>query len=213
MGHFTTTRIAGGNSTDFCPHARDVQVRSFIWLFNAIVFEMIKSELHAGEWSPVQYPLSRYEQIWKSSPFVAASEVSPQAESLAQRFAVTGFVRIGSSDVVFLFDRKSLSRFSIANGSPAQGVELVDVSETDDLALLRAKVRVEGQVAEIFYDAGVGGGESTGKSAEVSQQKPSTPLPLKIVQPQGDASSAANKGTSNTGKPAKVIRRKPIDVP
>jgi hypothetical protein len=187
---------------------------SFSWVLQVIVLGLSFQALCAGEWTPIQYPLDRYEHIWKSSPFIAATEVTPQGESIAQRYAVTGFGRIGSSDVVFLFDRKSLSRFSIEMGSPTQGVELIEVTKSEELSLLRARIRAEGQVAEIGYDSGVGENDSANKSANAKQ---SGTAPAESSQPQqlasNGASPAAAKSTQNTSKPIRIIRRKAIDVP
>jgi hypothetical protein len=171
--------------------------------------------LHAGEWTPVQHSLERYEHIWKSSPFIAATEVTPQAESLAQRYAVTGFARIGDADVVFLFDRKSLSRLSVGTGSPAQGVELLEVMEAGDMASLRARIRVGGQVSEIGYDAGAGSGDAVGKTPSVPQGGPTSPLPPPIAPPPQVAPNVAPvaQKAPQTGKPVKIIRRKQIDAP
>lgn len=111
---------------------------------------------HADDtWMPTQHELERYEHIWKAAPFIAATEVTPKGESIAQRFALTGFARLGDSEVIFVFDRKSLSRFSVAKGSPQQGVELIAVAEKDNINELGARIKAEGEVAEITYDASV----------------------------------------------------------
>jgi hypothetical protein len=168
--------------------------------------------LHAGEWTPVQYPLERYEHVWKSAPFIAASEVTPQGESITQRYVVTGLARVGKANVVFLFDRKNLSRFSIGTGAPSENVELVEVSNSEELSLLRVRIKSQGQVAEVGFDASVAalepGNPSLGQASAVSAPPvlPSSSSVQAISPPVANVSASGNK-------PVRIIRRKPIDVP
>lgn len=127
----------------------------------------------AADWSPTPGDPERYEQIWKSSPFVAATAVTPQAESLAQRYTITGFARLGEREVVFIFDRKALSRFTISKDLPQNGVELISVKEGDSLKALNAKIRVGSEVAVIAYDASAP--QVTAKNASVNS--PAVPSP------------------------------------
>ena len=104
------------------------------------------ASLPADEWVPPPRGIDRYEHIWKTSPFVAVAEVNPQAESLASRYAVTGFARVGASEVVFLLDRKGLVRFSLSKDQPKNGVELVSLQNSGDLKTLGATIRSGGEV-------------------------------------------------------------------
>lgn len=103
----------------------------------------------AGGWAPTSPALSRYEEVWKASPFVVSAETAPQAESLAQRYALNGLARIGNQDVAFLLDRKTLRRFSVTAAQPENGVELIEVQDNGkDFA---AKIRVGAEVATLRY--------------------------------------------------------------
>lgn len=173
--------------------------------------------IQAGDWTPVQHPLERYEHIWKSAPFVAATEVTPQSESLAQRYAVTGFARIGNADVVFLFDRKTLNRFSIGTANPTENVELVEVTGSEEMSSLRARIRVQGQVAEIGYDASLAARDS---ESRVPNTTPTTttapqpvPAPTAASQTVSPTTKVPGQTSPNGNKPARIIRRKPIEPP
>lgn len=128
-------------------------------------------------WMPTQHDLDRYEHIWKAAPFIAATEVTPKGESIAQRFALTGFARLGESEIVFLFDRKSLNRFSVSKSQPQNGVELLAVAEKDTITELGARIRAEGEVAEITYDGAVANASETSMMANGNSQPPPQPVP------------------------------------
>lgn len=175
-----------------------------------LAWGLLLQGLHAGEWTPVQYPLERYEHIWKSAPFIAVTEVAPQGESLTQRYVVTGLVRVGKADVIFLFDRKTLRRFSVGTGAPSENVELVEVANCEELSSLRVRIRSNGQLAEIGYDANLASAESGNPSpaqASVLSVAPaSSGSAQPVLLPMAAASSSGNK-------PVRIIRRKPIEVP
>ena len=96
--------------------------------------------------------LSRYQKIWEISPFVAVTDLSGQADDLAGRFVVTGFARMGSKDVVFVFDRTTLERFALTPGETRNGVALQSLSHQGDLRSVRATLASGGRSLEISYD-------------------------------------------------------------
>lgn len=96
--------------------------------------------------------LSRYESIWTRSPFVAVTDLSGQADDLAGRFVLTGFARMGDKDVIFLFDRTSLERFSLTPGQARQGLSLQSLTHEGDLKSVRASVVSGGKTLVLAYD-------------------------------------------------------------
>lgn len=149
----------------------------------------------AGDWAPTERDIEHYEHIWKSAPFVAKAETSSQAESLVARFALTGFARVGDDEVIFLLDRKSLNRFSITRGAPRNGVELISV-RGEDIKTLAAKIRANGEVATIGFDA--------------SEAAASTP-PLQPNQTQASI-RAPETEKSSAPTPTRNLQRKTIRV-
>lgn len=161
---------------------------------------------HADDvWMPTQHELERYEHIWKAAPFIAATEVTPKGESIAQRFALTGFARLGESEVIFLFDRKSLSRFSVAKGSPQNGVELLAVAEKANINELGARIKAEGEVAEITYDASVAG---AGEAAAVTSAVP-IPAATRPAAPNRTGLMSGATVAQQTGAPAHLPPQPP----
>jgi len=169
----------------------------------------------AQETDSPERSLDRYMHIWTAKPFVAATVVSPQAESLAQRYAITGYGQFGGTDVVFILDRVSLNRFTISQGREENGVALLDVAEKDDATRLKAKIRIAGEVAELTYDPGVAGIMSAGVENPVlaSNGQPPIPNPNMGGQPQMNLPNQ-NQVTpvrrNGAPRPARVIQRKQI---
>lgn len=168
---------------------------------------------HAQVALPEAREIERYAAIWQKSPFVAATEVSPAAESIAKQFALTGFANIGGNDVIFVFDRKGLGRFTVAKGTPINGVELISVSEGLEVKDLKAVVRAQGETAEIIYDPSLSaekGGQTTPQSPTAPPPSPPPPAP-----PVHQENTAALSGTTAASsevppRPVRTFKRKPI---
>lgn len=97
--------------------------------------------------------ISRYQKIWDISPFVAVTDLSGQADDMAGRFSLTGFARMGEKDVVFVFDRTTLERFTLTVGETRSGVALQNLQHNGDLRSVRATLAIGGRTLEIGYDA------------------------------------------------------------
>jgi hypothetical protein len=167
---------------------------------------------------PQSHEVGRYAVIWERTPFVVATEVSPAAESIAKRFAITGFAKLGGDEVVFVFDRKGLGRFTLTKGAPTNGVELVSVTEGVEAKDLRAVVRAQGETAEIAFDATLSidkGGQHAPQSGDSSppatQADAPSSTPVASVQPSPNPGilSGASK-PELPPRPVRTLRRKPI---
>ncbi|MFZ4683300.1 MAG: hypothetical protein ACOYMS_12415 [Terrimicrobiaceae bacterium] len=161
--------------------------------------------LRADDWAPPQRGIERYEHIWKTSPFVAIAEVNPQSESLASRYAVTGFARVGANEVVFVLDRKGLTRFSLSKDQPKNGVELVSLQNSGDLKTLGATIRSGGEVAVIACDV----------SAPDPNAQAVAPNPAGAgnqSQVVKVSSQPAAPGSEVVPRPNRIIKRKTITV-
>lgn len=159
--------------------------------------------------------LDRYTHIWTAKPFVAATVVSPQAESLAQRYAITGYGQFGGTDVVFILDRVSLNRFTISQEREENGVALLDVAEKDDATRLKAKIRIAGEVAELTYDPGVAGIMTAGvdnpvmaPSGQPPIPNPNTGMPPQVGMPSQNQVTPVRR--TGAPRPVRVIQRKSI---
>lgn len=181
---------------------------------------VLAGQMAARAGMPEDHEVVRYEVIWKASPFVAAAVVSPQAESIAQRYAITGFARMGEREVVFVFDRKALARFPIWKNEEQNGVELLSVTEGADAKGLGAQIRASGEVAKISYDASLAASPGQPGDAKPVHPVPAVPPQNVSVQPpqpaqgtQTRATPTVQAGGPNSGpKPTRVIRRRDIPV-
>ena len=170
------------------------------------------SGLRAQDWAPTEQPLTRYEHIWKSSPFVSASEPVQQSESLTNRMVLTGFAKINGSDVAFLFDRTDLRRFTITKGSPVKGVELVSVDNRGRLKDSTVRIKIGSDVGDIKYDAssaaGTGGGGGGNEVVPVAPTVSASSLPVLPSPSQTqNAGSSANAATAEGQRPKIVPKR------
>lgn len=124
-------------------------------------------------WSPASREIARYEHIWRTSPFVAATEVTQAKESLASRFGLTGFARIDGQDIVFVFDRQSMQRFAVKVGKESYGVNLVSLETSTDIKQMRARIKVGTEVADISFDTSSQGGSGAATSPQMASPQTS----------------------------------------
>jgi hypothetical protein len=177
----------------------------------------VAAEAHADDpavpANPERRSLDRYSHIWTAKPFVAATVVTPQAESIVQRYAITGYAKFAGSDMVFILDRVSLGRFTITANKPQNGVELLEVTENTRADRLRARVRAAGEVAELVYDAGaagmaMGGGENPGVAgSNIPTPGVAMPPPQPGVVPNQQNST---RRQITAPRPIRVVPRKPV---
>ncbi len=105
---------------------------------------------------PPPFPLSRYEALWKRSPFQLES-VAPPVESagLAQRYALTGLAEVGGEPIAFLMERSTQQRMMIKKGASEGGLTLVQVDvAADKYSNSTATVRQGAEVGVVKFDAG-----------------------------------------------------------
>lgn len=162
---------------------------------------------------PSERSLDRYTHIWTAKPFVAATVVTPQAESLAQRYAITGYGHFSGSDVVFLLDRVSLSRFTVTNEREENGVALLDVTEKENANGLKARIKIGGEVAELAYDPGTAGMAMAGAETPNLAANVPNPVPTANMGTMPQAAMPNQVQPQRRGaapRPVRVIQRKPI---
>ncbi len=157
-----------------------------------------------GAEMPQSPEVDRYSLIWERAPFVAVTEVTPTGESMAKRFAITGFARTGGDDVLFMFDRKGLKRFVVSKAFPRDGIEILSVEEGASIRDLKAKVRAEGEVVEISFDP------SLQDSGEKQPDQPGTQAaatPTSSAPKATPEASSAQNTPREAPKPGHTVRR------
>lgn len=105
---------------------------------------------------PPPFPLSRYETLWKRSPFQLESVAPPVASAgLAQRYALTGLAEVGGEPIAFLMDRTTQQRMMITKGAGQAGLTLVQVDvAADKSSNSTATIRQGAEVGVVKFDAG-----------------------------------------------------------
>jgi hypothetical protein len=117
----------------------------------------VAEEVAADDIVSPPFPLSRYEELWKKSPFQLES-VAPPVESagLAQRYALTGIAEISGEPIAFIMERATQRRLMVRKDGAGSG----------DLALVQIDVapkkygdstvtlRQGAEVGVVKFDAG-----------------------------------------------------------
>ena len=99
------------------------------------------------------FPLSRYEGLWKNSPFQLESIAPPTvSEGLAQRYALTGIAHIDGEPLVFLMERATQQRLMLEKEGEKGGISLVQVDEQKKYDESTATIRRGGEVGVIKFD-------------------------------------------------------------
>jgi hypothetical protein len=134
------------------PAASPVEVSAQVPLEAAVA-----EEAAAADIVPPPFPLSRYEELWKKSPFQLES-VAPPVESagLAQRYALTGIAEISGEPIAFLMERATQRRLMVRKDGAGSGdlaLVQIDVSakKYDDSTVT---VRQGAEVGVVKFDAG-----------------------------------------------------------
>lgn len=183
-------------------------------------FGFAAMSLH-GLWAAEEFPpspatIERYEHIWKSAPFVVASEVVKGPEPLSARFAVTGFAVIAGEPVAFLLDRTQLKSFPISKSKPNGDVQVVAINSPSDVRDLRVTIRAGADTGDLKYDPAAipDQGNRTTVAASVmpvpaaaaSAPAPSQPA---VSPPPPEMESAANAATRSPLR-TRILRTKKI---
>ena len=151
--------VAGGGSEERpapspspAPAASPAEVSAEVPLEAAVA-----EEAAAADIVPPPFPLSRYEELWKKSPFQLES-VAPPVESagLAQRYALTGIAEISGEPIAFLMERATQRRLMVRKDGAGSGdlaLVQIDVSakKYDDSTVT---VRQGAEVGVVKFDAG-----------------------------------------------------------
>lgn len=167
---------------------------------------LLSARASGGEWVREQRDLSRYEHIWKISPFAAAAPAVPEGQTMADRFAVTGFATIEGRDVVFLLDRSTLQHHSLRRNEESNGMLLLDVAQPENLKTLEVHLRVGTEAGRLRYDPEVA---TSVVAAQVTKTKEAATAP---VTPPNQISKGPDLHTK-AGAPPRPVRRivqKPI---
>lgn len=102
---------------------------------------------------PPAFPLSRYEPLWKRSPFQLESVAPPVAsEGLAQRYALTGIAEINGDPIAFLLERATQTRHMIDRQEDPSGLSLLSVDVAKNYTESTVTVRVGSEVGVIKFD-------------------------------------------------------------
>ncbi len=115
---------------------------------------------HAETFAPAISGISRYEQIWKRSPFIQETPPIPPLP-LSAKFALVGIVSLQGRPVAFLIDRRETdparSRFMIflEQRDTAHDLQLLSVSLDPVIQKSTVKIQRGAEQATLAWDPAV----------------------------------------------------------
>ena len=106
---------------------------------------------------PVVPPMSRYEEIWKNSPFeleAAPDVVSTAKQSFAKDYALKGLYKEGDETIVYIINRKTRETHKVTkDGGGEGGFKLQSLQGTsNNVRDVEANIEKDGEVARITFD-------------------------------------------------------------
>jgi len=151
--------------------------------------------------APETYDISRYEHIWKQSPFYLETTVMKVSDGLEKRFALTGIAKVGGKPMAFLLDRSSQLTIAVSPEANKEGLELLSILQNPDPRHSNATIRLGNEQAVIQFDPATLATTGAGGAVNVPQE-------------QQEASVAnGNPANGSPPRPVRVIRRAPIRLP
>lgn len=152
---------------------------------------------------PQAYDIARYQFIWEKSPFTLSSAAEEPVANFAANYALVGQGFIGGRAYVRILDKTSQQRFTVAEGEPANGVELISLEASNDPLESTARVRKGSETGVLRFDPAL--------LSAASAAPPAVPA---VPQPPGNVQPDVNKPTQTPpGTNIPAPRRRRIIVP
>lgn len=133
---------------------------------------------------PQPYPDSRYESIWKKSPFTLPSAVAETNASFVDNLALAGIVRIEGENYAAIIDKTTKKRELISSTPNDQGLKLIKTEPSDDLAKVSVVLQKNGEQGTLQYDMSFLQA-SLAKTPENQPPTPASAPPPRAIQNQG----------------------------
>lgn len=84
-----------------------------------------------GEIIPKGFDVSRYETLWKTSPFTLASAAAEGPGGFADQLVLVGFWKLGGSNSVVIRDKQKQTWSTVTQTPNPDGVSLVSIQESN----------------------------------------------------------------------------------
>ncbi len=173
-------------------------------------FPSAEAQEPAGAISTAAIPtgrgVERYAFIWEKSPFTLSSAAEEPVAGFSANLVLVGHGVIGGKAYARIMDKATQQRFTVAEGEPSNGIELVSVEASNDPLQSVARLRKGDETGVIRFDPAM-------LTAAVAAQP--VPQPNAVVpQPPGVPPTAIQQpGQSNPGNQIPAPRRRRIIIP
>ncbi len=158
-------------------------MKTILILAGLLLSCLLRAESPAFE-PPAQIPLTRYQPLWNKSPFTLES-ADTSAQSAAQHLFLVGLVKSGETCIVTIYNKQTQERTVLSPGQNKAGMELISVTDTDQIKQASAKIRRGQETATVRYDTSVvSGGAGAPGSPQQAQSVMHPSAPRMPAQPQ-----------------------------
>jgi hypothetical protein len=167
---------------------------------------------------PEPVPLGKYDALIQRSPFApATAPPAPPAPGFAENLFVNGLARIGSRDIVMVYDQQQATTFTLATGQKNdRGISIASVEWAKKVGNSKVTVRKGDQFAVLQFDtAKLKPSEPQGApQAAPGQYNPETQQRLQQQTRPSVPRKQQPRGTSRSVpmQPGAGIRSQPADA-
>lgn len=179
-------------------------VRGF---YSILSFLLVALGVHAAN-VPEGFAATRYESLWKRSPFTLSSIADEQGaptSAIAERYSLGGAYTVGTDDYIFVINRANpMERFLVSKEVNAQGIILQSIAYNRESPDKTTAIIKQGEES-----GPIGFDPALLKAATVN---PNPGMPGNVPG-QPPRTMPTYNPPSNPGQPQRVIRRPRIIAP
>jgi hypothetical protein len=152
---------------------------------------------------PGGFAVDRYSSLWEHSPFTVSSiQQLVIPPGFADKLALVGIIKIGSENMVTLFNKDSLERISVSTNSSPEGMKIVSVELDKDPQKDSVTIQKGDEIAKVKFDKIPAG---SGQVAQTAGNPPLAPVSPGVARPI----TAPPVRVAVTGRVARIVSPAP----
>lgn len=171
----------------------------------------VETNSQATDVIPRAHSLDRYSYIWEKSPFTLSSAAEEPVANFSDNFALVGHGVIGGKSYARILDKTSQQRFTVAEGEPLNGIELLSVEFASDPLQSSARVRKGAETGIIRFDPAML--TAAAMPQGVPPPNPAHVQPSAAVPPGASPPAITTPNSHQPGQNIPAPRRRRIIIP
>lgn len=163
---------------------------------------------------PQGYTAERYASMWQRSPFTLSSVVEAPQAGFAEQLTLASIMQIGDKPYVTILNKQTQKRFTVAPGSPADGIEVVSVTNPTSPKEAVVQLKKGAESGSVKFDLTLL--RATAAVPQPGQPQPpqtpgqpAMPQPPQVNNPGIPPGAGARTPTPNTGRRRIIIPSQP----